>query len=511
MRTLPFAAVVLSVLSLTSHRPLALQGATGSLADARQNQFEIALPPDSELNSIAPAPDSRIVVSGWTSSDAFPITPGAVQAQCDRTLFGYCLSPFVMVFSPRGDLLYSTFVGGEGPRWLTAATPDPGGGIWLLLGGAHQAPDPLFPECGMGQSVLAHIRPGLPGYDRFACDDPYAPWLGAVWGMTVARDGTIWLVGTAEPSTAIATKNAWQPRSAGGTDVFAIRYSAGSQEILVGTYLGGRDRDYATAMAIAPDGDLVIVGRTQSVDFPAVRPLQDRLGASRSEVGDAFITRLDEKGRLLDYSTWLGGAEDDGARGVSVDASGNAYVIGDTGSADFPVTAGTAGTRIWPGPWSGFLASVDATGRLRFSTRASEGQRYMMARDDGSVFVAGATCQPDFPRAGRVPRLWPSNPLCPYPFFVHTDPFASALVRSTLVPVVTGLDPKVDTPTPRLGMGNWIEAAAFDANYLYLAGNTVLWYRPSPTSDMLHLRTGHYLKKWYIGDPPEWERGRDRR
>ena len=281
--------------------------------------------------------------------------------------------------------------------------------------------------------------------------------------------------------------------------------------MLLATYLGGRDSDSPAAMAIAPDGDLIVVGMTQSSDFPAVRPLQDALGSRSRYVGDAFVTRLDPGGRLLEYSTWLGGAEIDGADGVAVDASGNAYVVGATGSPDFPETRGTCGSRVWSGPYSGFLASVDPTGRLRFSTRIAEGARVVMAREGGSVAVSGETCQADFPRTGRVPRLWPSKPFCPYPFYAQTEPLAAALARSTLVPVVTGLHPTVEPPTPTLFTGNWIEAIAFDANDLYLAGRTMLWYRPTPDSDMFSLETGHYLKKWYIGDPSERERGRDRR
>jgi len=69
----------------------------------------------------------------------------------------------------------------------------------------------------------------------------------------------------------------------------------------------------------------------------------------------------------------------------------------------------------------------------------------------------------------------------------------------------------VEPPTPTLGTGIWIEAIAFDANDLYLAGRTGLWYRPTPELGHVRPRDGHYLKKWYIGDPSERERGRDRR
>jgi hypothetical protein len=511
MRALPFAAALLSVLSLASPRPLASQSPAGSVADERLNQFEVALPPDCEVNDLAVAPGGRTVLAGYAYSDAFPTTPGAIQPQCYHDQYDYCVSPFVMVFSPRGELEYSTFVGGGSERRWTSVASGPDGGIWVLLGGTWRAPDPVFAGCGPSQPVLARIRPGSPGYERFICvGGPNAYGLFAS-SVAIAGDGSIWVVGQAEQRAVLQTVNAWQPHVAGIADAFAIRYAAGGQETLLATYLGGRDLEYPTAMAIAPDGDLVIVGMTQSFDFPAVRPLQDRLGSTQPYVGDGFITRLDAGGRLLEYSTWLGGAEFDEARGVTLDASGNAYVVGAAGSPDFPVTAGTDGTRLWPGPWSGFLASLDPAGRLRFSTRIAPQPRDVAALEDGSVAVAGTTWELDFPRVGRVSRLRPSLPFGSFPFFLQTDQFASKLVRSTLVPVTTGLDPQVEPPTPALGMEDRIEAAAFDANYLYLAGQTMVWYRPSPESDMVHLSTGHYLKKWYVGDPPERERGRERR
>jgi hypothetical protein len=44
---------------------------------------------------------------------------------------------------------------------------------------------------------------------------------------------------------------------------------------------------------------------------------------------------------ILLYSTFLGGNGGDSGRGIAADADGNAYVIGNTSSTDFPTTAGT--------------------------------------------------------------------------------------------------------------------------------------------------------------------------
>lgn len=54
---------------------------------------------------------------------------------------------------------------------------------------------------------------------------------------------------------------------------------------------------------------------------------------------DAFVTKLNTNAAgaaALLYSTYLGGDDEESGKGIAVDASGNAYVTGDTFSSDFP-------------------------------------------------------------------------------------------------------------------------------------------------------------------------------
>ena len=83
--------------------------------------------------------------------------------------------------------------------------------------------------------------------------------------------------------------------------------------------------------------------------------------------GDAFVTKLNAAGNALVYSTYLGGKNEDKALGVAVDVAGNAYVTGFTKSLDFPVLKPFQG--LSRGNAEAFVTKLNATGSaLIFST-----------------------------------------------------------------------------------------------------------------------------------------------
>jgi hypothetical protein len=112
------------------------------------------------------------------------------------------------------------------------------------------------------------------------------------------------------------------------------------------TYLGGSDIDGANAIAVAPDKTAFIAGGTFSTDFPTAgtHPLQPNHGGADDFSKDAFVAKLSADGSTVLYATYLGGGETDFANGIAVDNVGDAYVVGTTISADFPVTPGSFNT-----------------------------------------------------------------------------------------------------------------------------------------------------------------------
>ena len=90
------------------------------------------------------------------------------------------------------------------------------------------------------------------------------------------------------------------------------------------TYLGGRERDWANAVAVDPSGSMYLTGTARSLDFPTVNAHRDSCaqGPNGSCV-DVFVAKFSAAGELI-YSTFLGSDEGDEGRAIAVDTEGNA-------------------------------------------------------------------------------------------------------------------------------------------------------------------------------------------
>jgi hypothetical protein len=165
--------------------------------------------------------------------------------------------------------------------------------------------------------------------------------------------------------------------------------------IVYSTYLGGSIFDMAWEIDVDDAGNAYIAGYTASSNFPTVDPYQGEAGGQ----GDGFVAKFAPDGTPL-FSTYLGGSYVDQVNDIAVDAQGNVYVTGDTGSVNFPIL--NALQPNYAGGWDGFVTKLNATGSaLVYSTylggtNAETG--WSIAVDaGGAAYVAGETQSTDFP------------------------------------------------------------------------------------------------------------------
>lgn len=135
-----------------------------------------------------------------------------------------------------------------------------------------------------------------------------------------------------------------QAQNNGNRDAFVTKLNASGSAFVYSTYLGGSADDIAYGIAIDSSGNAYVSGVTSSTNFPAQNPVQTKYGGGGT---DAFVTRLNAAGSALAWSTWLGGSGDDYASRIAVDAAGQAHVTGNTFSTNFPlenIVPGAAGS-----------------------------------------------------------------------------------------------------------------------------------------------------------------------
>jgi uncharacterized protein (TIGR03437 family) len=171
--------------------------------------------------------------------------------------------------------------------------------------------------------------------------------------------------------------------------------------LVYSTFLGGRGQsNIAEAIAVDRAGNAYITGYTDSPNFPVKGSV---LGTSPGVV-TPFVSKISPSGTLV-YSTFLGGYPNDQAHGIAVDGAGNAYVVGITGSPNFPTA--NALQPASAGGYDLFLTKISPDGsKLLYSTYlGGKGNDYgtAIAVDaDGNACVTGYTDSRDYPAVNAV-------------------------------------------------------------------------------------------------------------
>jgi hypothetical protein len=169
------------------------------------------------------------------------------------------------------------------------------------------------------------------------------------------------------------------------------------------TFLGGGFQDAVLAMRADAQGNLVLAGASESLDFPVTAGSYD--STHNGAAYDAVVTKLNPTGTALLFSTFLGGSEFDGAASLAVSTSGEVTVGGGTRSTDFPTSPGAFDTTLGNGE-DGFIARLDPAGSsLLFCTYLGGTNGFWgdsiegLALDEstGEVIAVGLTDSPDFP------------------------------------------------------------------------------------------------------------------
>jgi uncharacterized protein (TIGR03437 family) len=258
---------------------------------------------DDMATAIAVDSSHNVYVAGATISGNFPITAGAFQGtfggvDSQNEFYNYGDGFIAKLNSTGSQLMYSTYLGGQGDDEIFSLTIDSQGDAYVT--GSTSSPN--FPVTAQA------IQSRYAGYDTL----PF---------------NTEQLYG----------------------DAFVTELNPSGTSLLYSTFLGGSKNDFGFAIAVGPSGLIYVAGATDSPPSFPVTPdaVQQSFGGDGGqepylEFGDGFLTIIDVNSTKLVYSTLLGGSMDDEFLGMAFDPNGNLWIVGNTMSPNFPVTASTA-------------------------------------------------------------------------------------------------------------------------------------------------------------------------
>jgi hypothetical protein len=324
-------------------------------------------------NAIAVDAAGDAYVTGIAASSNFPTTAGSYQP----TKPGGTYTPviFVTKFNPQASaLIYSTFLGGT--------------------------------------VALGDDRPE--GIAVNAAGDAY------ITGQTFSPDF---------PLTPGAFQDTNKGYPNGNLTGFVTRLNSTGSKLIYSTFLGGSgggqdtNGDFLAGIAVDSAGHAYVTGATESLDFPVTANAFQQSNPDGSGNPSGFVTKLQVDGKGLVYSTYLGGSgtgegSGDGGLAIALDSTDHAYVTGDTGSADFPITADayqTTSSAIAGMNFTPFVTKLNQAGSgLLYSTfLGGSGEDFQtvtfptgdapvgIAVDaDNDIYIAGNSASTDFPLVG---------------------------------------------------------------------------------------------------------------
>jgi hypothetical protein len=321
---------------------------------------------------VAVGPDGDVFVVGGTWSHDFPVQ-SALQPERGKNTF----DAFAARLGPDGDMLvYSTYLGGRDEDFANGVAVGPGNQAtvvgYTFSKDFHVTPGALQPEReGSQDAFVTRLAPG----GNALVWSTYLGEKDADIGEDVAlgADGAAVVAGLTQSKKFPTTPGAFQEEYQEDGDAFVSRLAPDGASLVWSTFFGGDSSpifavDAADSLALDAFESVYVAGVTLSRDLPLSPDAFDDHCDDDCADTDAFAAKFSADGCSLLYGTYLGGADDDAARALSVDPRGHAHVTGFTESGSFPTTPDAHQTNKRSGP-DAFVTELAAGGdALVYST-----------------------------------------------------------------------------------------------------------------------------------------------
>jgi hypothetical protein len=369
----------------------------------------------------------NVYVAGTTRSPDFPTTPGAADTSFDSsagtTRWGYNSEIFVSKFSPQGEMIWSTLIGGPNSEEAYGLEIDSKGFVVVHGRGARGSPvtdggyQPQFKGCGGGDpgnphntaqnAYICKLTPdgsGIAWASFFGIDHLHRDLaldvnddIYVTWGVRPDHNDLAHWDTWMDPAW---TANAFQPHPLGGADCGVAKISSDGTRVLWATYLGGSDYDSIEASIDVDAEGYVYVGlQTRSRDIPTTPGAHDR---THNGGVDWYVARLEPDGSGIVYGTYIGDKGNNwlNTHSLVVDGDGNCYSSTCAFDSSFPVTPGAIQSA-HRGAVDWGIVKLSPTGALLAGTLlgGADGDNPdgIRVTPDGNLVLFGQSRSADFP------------------------------------------------------------------------------------------------------------------
>ncbi|MEO7143201.1 MAG: hypothetical protein ABI165_06810, partial [Bryobacteraceae bacterium] len=384
--------------------------------------------------SIALGADGSVYVAGFTLSNDFPITSGALQSTLGAANGGQA---FLAKLSPNGQIQSATYFGGSARTWARALAIGNTGEVYLTgtssVDGFPTTPGNTGPGNGF---FLAKFDPGLSKL-LFAT----LAYGGTV--LALGPQGDIYIAAAAtgpigrnvplQTSTG-AFQDSAQVNVCRGSGIvflpcsyqFVEKLDSTATKLGYVTFITGSSGATPAGIAVDAAGNVIVAGATNSADYPvtaqafqtvyvanAAAPPRPPSNSPAEDIppSSGYITKLNATGTGLIWSTFFGGSVQDAISGMIVNPNGYIYITGQANSDDLPGLSASdpAGCRPTAIQGLGFVARLSPDGTSLSPTQliygapvctyascsldtfsASSSAWALAVKPDGSVVAAGA-------------------------------------------------------------------------------------------------------------------------
>ena len=409
---------------------------------------------DDAANGIAVDSSGNAYLTGYTESTNFPITGSSFNATHNGC--NTCSDVFVTKLSADGKkLLYSTYLGGNnqdvgngivvdaaGKAYVTGYTaslnfPTPNGTI------KNQSADSPyicpFPGClGQADAFVSEISADGSTLLNSTCFGGNGTDVGTsiYLDQSPGYEGYVYVTGYTNSDGFPISPTAYQPllnqQSGPSTacDAFTIWYQVGgaSNYPAYSSFFGGSGNDeglgITQSLTNTGNSTFYVTGWTQSTNFTTTPGAFYRINSGGK---DGFVSKFNDDSLpltkpTLDYSTYLGGYDNDECRGIDIaNISGSlyAFVTGVTYSANFPTEPPDAkfGTPSYGISQFGdaFITKLQPDGRdLNWSRYVggtnNDGANSIALDAYNGIYITGYTSSYDFPIENPIPGFATKHP-----------------------------------------------------------------------------------------------------